>query len=257
MPDHLFILLGAGASYDCASNYVTVQAKSRPPLTTELFESRFEDVLHFYPLAETAAAEIQPAVESGPIAIEQFLREKLRDSTHLHRRQMFMAVPLYLQHLLFDISSWDLATNTGYTRHPDNYSRLVSAALDLDEAVFITLNYDILLDRRLFAHGPATHRHRLVRRIRQELVARQAARLRELGAARPKRVDGGPHGSLLGRDVRGHRRRAQGRSPDRAETSPIHRDRPARGRLKLADGRLPVLPGALRAFGAGGRACLP
>jgi len=155
VPDHLFILLGAGASFDCASNYVTVRAESRPPLTTELFDSRFEDILHFYPLAETAAAEIQPAVERGPIAIEQFLREKLRDSPHLHRRQMFRAVPLYLQHLLFNISSWEPSTVTGYTRHPDNYSRLVSTTLDLDEAVFITLNYDILLDRRLFAHGPA------------------------------------------------------------------------------------------------------
>ena len=156
MPDHLFILLGAGASFDCASHHVTRQMDSRPPLTTELFESRFENTLNAYPLAEAAAADIQPAVARGAIALEEFLRETLRDSPHPHLRQQFRAVPLYLQHLLFDISSWDMSTLRGYTRHPDNYNRLISAALELDEVVFITLNYDILLDRRLFAYAPLT-----------------------------------------------------------------------------------------------------
>jgi hypothetical protein len=64
-------------------------------------------------------------------------------------------VPLYLQHLFFHISSWDDRVR-GYTPNPDNYNRLISAALDLDEAVFVTLNYDTLLDRRLFAYGPLT-----------------------------------------------------------------------------------------------------
>jgi hypothetical protein len=99
---------------------------------------------------------IQPAISAKTFALEEFLRTELGDSPHAHRRQQFRAVPLYLQHLLFDASAWDPEHNRGYTPHPDNYNRLISAALDLPEAVFITLNYDTLLDRRLFAYSPLT-----------------------------------------------------------------------------------------------------
>jgi hypothetical protein len=107
MPDHLFILLGAGASLDCTSRNVPAVLDRRPPLTYELFASRFTKTLHEYRLAEAAAADIQPAVAAQTIALEEFLRTTLRDSPHAHRRQQFRAVPLYLQHLLFDISAWD------------------------------------------------------------------------------------------------------------------------------------------------------
>jgi hypothetical protein len=152
MPDHLFVLLGAGASLDCASGHVTRIDNYRPPLTSQLFDSKFESILNLYPLAESAAADIRPAVARDPIALEAFLRETLRDSPHRHLRRQFRAIPLYLQHLLFDISAWD-PPHRGYTAHADNYSRLITAALELDEAVFITLNYDILLDRRLFVYA--------------------------------------------------------------------------------------------------------
>jgi hypothetical protein len=157
MPDHLFIILGAGASFDCTSgNVPEARDERRPPLTKELFASRFTNTLHVYPLAEAAAADIQPAIAAETFALEEFLRTELRDSTHEHRRQQFRAVPLYLQHLLFDASAWDPGYNRGYTPHPDNYNRLISAALELEEAVFITLNYDTLLDQRLFAYEPLT-----------------------------------------------------------------------------------------------------
>src|SRR5437660_1326599 len=136
MPDHLFILLGAGASLDCTSpNVPEAILERRPPLTNELFASRFTNTLHQYRLAEATAADIQPAVAARAIALEEFLRTTLRDSPHAHRRQEFRAVPLYLQHLLFDASAWDPGHQRGYTPHPDNYNRLISAALELDEAV--------------------------------------------------------------------------------------------------------------------------
>jgi hypothetical protein len=156
MPDQLIILLGAGASFDCASEFVERHADWRPPLTNQLFELRFQRTLNAYPLAEAAAADIQPAIAKEPVALEQFLRETLRDSPHAHRRQQFWAIPLYLQHLLFNCSLWVPASNYGYTIQPDNYNRLITLALELDEAVFVTLNYDTLLDRRLFAYAPLT-----------------------------------------------------------------------------------------------------
>ena len=49
-----------------------------------------------------------------------------RDLWHraeLFRRQQFRAIPLYLQHLLFEVSAWDPAARRGYTVNPDNYNR--------------------------------------------------------------------------------------------------------------------------------------
>jgi hypothetical protein len=153
MPVQLIVLLGAGASYDCASDNVEKDLRRRPPLTSELFRRDFSEILNRYPLAEAAAADIEPGLAAKPVALETYLRETLRDSTHLHRRLQFRAVPLYLQDLFFEISAWDPPMR-GYTIHPDNYNRLISAALELDQVVFVTLNYDTLLDRRLFAYAP-------------------------------------------------------------------------------------------------------
>jgi hypothetical protein len=41
-----------------------------------------------------------------------------------------------------------------YARAPDNYLRLTSALLELPETIFVTLNYDTLLDSRLALHSP-------------------------------------------------------------------------------------------------------
>jgi hypothetical protein len=149
MPCRPLVVLGAGASFDCASKEVPRNRDYRPPLVTELFEPRkeFARILHRYPLAEQAAAGIRTALSSGSIAIEAFLRDELRDSEHPHERRLYWSVPLYLQDLLFEVSSWD--PPYGYTSQPDSYDRLVKAAMRVDQVTFVTLNYDVLLDRRL------------------------------------------------------------------------------------------------------------
>jgi hypothetical protein len=124
----------------------------QPPLVTELFQPHqpFTRILHNYPRAEAAAADIRPTLKEGSVALEAFLRTQLRDSPHAHHRRRYLAIPLYLQHLFFQIGA-------AYTLHPDNYDRLISAALELDEVVFVTLNYDDLFDKRLFQEeGPLT-----------------------------------------------------------------------------------------------------
>lgn len=150
----LVVIIGAGASFDCSSPSVELRSLSwRPPLVTQLFETRgqFAEVLHDYPLAEAAAADIRPVIASNAVAIEQFLRERLRDSNDPYARRRFRQVPLYLQDLLLRAGR---TNGSGYTRHPDNYDALINAALALDEVVFISLNYDTLLDQRLFAYSP-------------------------------------------------------------------------------------------------------
>jgi hypothetical protein len=152
----LLVILGAGAAYDCASGNVPDRHDDfRPPLVTQLFEGRptFTRILHQYPLAEQAAADIRPALAGGSVAIEAFLKDRLRDSDYQHARRQYWAIPLYLQHLVFEISMWDYDSGRGYTAQPDSYDRLINAALRLDEVTFVTLNYDDLFDRRLFIHG--------------------------------------------------------------------------------------------------------
>jgi hypothetical protein len=146
MAKSLFVVLGAGASFDCASDAVAKDLDLRPPLVTQLFDKGFQDVLHAYPLAEQVAPDIRVAVESGQVALEKYLLEELRDSPHEHLRRRYQAVPLYLQHLFYEVSG-------EYTKHPDNYDRLITEALRLDRVTFVTLNYDTLLDGRLAIDG--------------------------------------------------------------------------------------------------------
>jgi hypothetical protein len=155
MPCRLLVLLGAGASYDCCNDSSIIREGWRPPLARELFASRgaFRPILNEYPLAQQAAVEIRRAIASPTgVALETFLREHLRESPHAHHRRQYWAIPLYLQHLLVAVGGWD--ATTGFTEYPESYDRLVNAALQVDDVTFVTLNYDELLDRRLFAHHP-------------------------------------------------------------------------------------------------------
>jgi hypothetical protein len=155
----LVVIVGAGASFDCTSGTIEVQEQLRPPLVPQLFESRpsFARILNRYPLAEAAAATIRPAVASGSTAVERFLRDKLRDSTDPYAVRRYRSVPLYLQDLLFSVSQPAMSDDPfppGYTRQADNYDLLISAVLTLDRVIFISLNYDTLLDQRLAIYEP-------------------------------------------------------------------------------------------------------
>jgi hypothetical protein len=139
---HLLVVVGAGASFDCASFRVRRNGDLRPPLVTELFGERFASILEEYPLAQQVAPAVRRTIGDGSIALEQYLREELRDSPYPHLRRRYRAVPLYLQHLLWEVSF-------GYTDHPDNYDLLITETLKLDRVTFVTLNYDTILDGRL------------------------------------------------------------------------------------------------------------
>jgi hypothetical protein len=101
-----------------------------------------KEILSHYPWVEIASSEIRSAATSG-ISLEKFLREQYRDSSHEHDRRVFFQVPLYLQHRLMT------ASRTRQTGVPDHYDALLMRARRLDDVVFVTLNYDLLLDQRL------------------------------------------------------------------------------------------------------------
>jgi hypothetical protein len=137
---HLVVILGAGASRACTPR--PGDANYLPPLTADLFSQRYSPVLSHYPRAEAAAADIRVIVKSGALVIERFLREQLRESEDEYARRRYRQIPLYLQELLVVVSR-------NYAPHPDNIDRLVNAALALQSVVFVTLNYDTILDLRL------------------------------------------------------------------------------------------------------------
>lgn len=147
----IYVLLGAGASFDSATTGYIASEPWRPPLVTELFSPRFNGVLSGYPMVRNAAPEILHATtlrEPAQLGLEDFLRTAFRDSSDTDDRRVFVGVPLYLQDLLLRVSTaWAIA--------PSSY-QLLDGLLrrHFDEVIYITLNYDILLDSVLAARRP-------------------------------------------------------------------------------------------------------
>lgn len=138
----LVVLIGAGASQGAGQNMVV----PAPPLTTELFNPAYDAVLHQYDLAMKAGRHISEEIagSSSPPVFEDLLRG-LRDSKHAHHRHMALAVPFYLQELLWQQSEVQ-------NLRASAYERLTRKLLELESVFFVTLNYDILLDRQLNAY---------------------------------------------------------------------------------------------------------
>lgn len=140
----LVVVLGAGASRGSA-NYGSLL---RPPLTVDLFnEDLYGDLLEIYDMAHQAGRFItRERAQDSALALEHVLHQ-LRTSEFAHHRQMAVAVPPYLQHLLHAISDQ-------HYRKAFRYDHLIERLLRLPYVYFVTLNYDLLLDRRLAAHHP-------------------------------------------------------------------------------------------------------
>jgi hypothetical protein len=150
--DPLFVVLGAGASHACTSEQlypgIIDEHPQRPPLVTGLFHaSQTQHVLARYPQAQAAAAAIRRA-GSEALAIEEWIREHYRDSDYEGDRRKFVSITYYLQELLLEASN-------NFKDQPDNYDLLIRDLLQAQErVVFVSLNYDLLLDRRLSIEGP-------------------------------------------------------------------------------------------------------
>src|SRR5690349_7811806 len=101
----LFVVIGAGASFDASSEF-DQEGRLRPPLVPQLFERRWKDVLDSYPMAKNAAPEIRDALQGigGPaVSIEKHLRQLSESADELDRRRFF-SITLYLQNLLLIVS---------------------------------------------------------------------------------------------------------------------------------------------------------
>ncbi len=142
----LTVILGAGAAHSINSlSHVLVNEEYRPPLAQDIFKasSEFRTILRRYPLAEHLTSDIERKLRQNEegIGLEQILRgyqEEGRANGNIARQ--FLQTPLYLNHLFGEIS-------THFTQKPDEYNILVNAVLPrTTEALFLTLNYDNLLE---------------------------------------------------------------------------------------------------------------
>jgi len=142
----LVVIVGAGASADAATPGNVNDDGWRPPLVKDLFSRKYSAVLDRYPFAQEVAADLGPGQQPA-LSIEQFIRGRYRGSDHPPSRRKYHSIPPYLQELLQRCSR-------EFARAPDNYLRLMSSLLELPETIFVTLNYDTLLDFRLSRHSP-------------------------------------------------------------------------------------------------------
>jgi hypothetical protein len=146
MQPPLIVILGAGAS--ASSGHYHWREGIVPPLTVQLFdEADYEKQLVAHPLAQQAGRHInRRRAADDALALEQALRE-LATSDHAHHRLMALDVPLYLQDLL-------IAVSTELPAHAFRFDDLIESVLRLEQVFFLTLNYDLLLDRRLASFHP-------------------------------------------------------------------------------------------------------
>lgn len=117
-----------------------------PPLTVDLFdERRYDEVLSRYNLAHQAGRLLNEQMGQGDALGLEHALHSLKHSAFAHHKHMAMAVPPYLQELLHQVSE------DRYTQAV-NYDRLIEQLLRLEYVFFVSLNYDVLLDRRLDGH---------------------------------------------------------------------------------------------------------
>ena len=149
MANDILVILGAGASFDVVNKSdrhpaTILDADLRPPLTNKLFgdEGVCAKALEDYPDVLSLAATIRNRLRDRGASLESVLAD-INDAPQEHRRSQVYQVPLYLADVFWQVS-------TGYTSLAVNYTTLVDELFEsFDLGIFLTLNYDLLLDRVL------------------------------------------------------------------------------------------------------------
>ena len=147
MPKNALVILGAGASSGLAVAGQNIpQPEYTPPITKEIFTGAYAGTnlhLRHYPRAEQLANRLRVKLKTDPESLEVEMRN-LRDSPEPDTARSFLEMPIFFQELFGEISA-------RYSTSNGNYDALVLALLesDFDKIAFVTLNYDLFLDRTL------------------------------------------------------------------------------------------------------------
>lgn len=141
------VILGAGASHDLLATVPTrVREKFKPPLTQHLFgTSRLVlETLRHFPEARALASSVSVEIAQGR-GLEEILADLSTDHSS-PTTERFRELTLYLRELFWLVSE-------NYTDQPINYEHLSTKLLHqtsgLSNVAFVTLNYDVILDRVL------------------------------------------------------------------------------------------------------------
>jgi hypothetical protein len=147
MENYLTVVLGAGASKDCVAEGEISQFDNewRPPLASELFAARpnFNAIMTRYPKVNAVSERIRTKLRNQE-NLEDILQE-LESSQNLQVQKQVWEVAFYLQELLWNVS--DQFITSGGTKFDTLVSSLLTAGFD--RILFLTLNYDLLLDNAL------------------------------------------------------------------------------------------------------------
>ena len=147
MPKNALVILGAGASAGLAvAGQHLPNPEYTPPITKEIFTGAYAGTnrhLPNYPRAEQLANSLRVKLQNDPESLEAEMR-KLRDSPEPDTASSFLEMPIFFQELFGEISA-------KYSISNGNYDALVLALRDSDinEIAFVTLSYDLFLDRAL------------------------------------------------------------------------------------------------------------
>lgn len=152
----LCVILGAGASHDVAGDGSPLINKNfRPPLAKDLFNiaqnPAYWDVIKKYQGASFLAQPLATKIPSGEISLENELRKySMHQDPEI--RHAFKYIPAYLRDLLVKASY-------EYTNMPSSYIELVFELLaeHPHEVLFITLNYDTLLEIALTKYSASLY----------------------------------------------------------------------------------------------------
>jgi len=164
------VILGAGASYDVHIPGTTTDPRSdfRPPLTVQLFDTRFQGQRNHFEGSKFLGYEFASLAKAGALNLEQKLREYANDNNQQIRR-LFKDIPIYIRSVL-------IACSSHYYEHSGAHAFLIKRLLaDYPHHVlFISLNYDDLLERSLASYSgkSITHMDEYVDKERQALIVK-------------------------------------------------------------------------------------
>jgi hypothetical protein len=143
----LTVIVGAGASHDCAPKWVNANnARLQPPLASDIFGVRFQNILEHYPRVEAHSDEIRSQLDRGR-NLESLLRDLL-DSAARSGNNWSLDIPRYIRELFWTISE-------DFLRGSSKFDTLVRRTIEagFEKILFVSLNYDLLLHSALERYG--------------------------------------------------------------------------------------------------------
>jgi hypothetical protein len=142
--NRLTIILGAGASHDCADRDTAAQISDayRPPLAKDIFARQFDGILSHYPGVAARLDELRTKLAKGG-NFEEIFRGLLESAEH-HQNFWPLQLPIYLRELFWTVS-------LDYLRGSSKFDTLVRRVLEsrFEEVIFVNLNYDLFLEDAL------------------------------------------------------------------------------------------------------------